>query len=131
MHWRQRLMGRPAVNEPGRPHELTFHCYRGSPFLQAERTCQWLADAVDAARTKLDFQVWAHVFMPEYMHILIYPNRVVHEVSEILQAVKEPVGRKAVKYPREHAPEWLPRITVRHGRRQERRFWQPWCGDGF
>ena len=47
----------------------------------------------------------------------------------ILQVVKEPVGRKAVKYLREQAAHWLPRITVRRGNRAERRFWQ--AGRGY
>jgi hypothetical protein len=36
---------RKAINTPGHAHELTFSCYQRFPFLKAERTCQWLADA--------------------------------------------------------------------------------------
>jgi putative transposase len=39
------------------------------------------------------------------------------------------VGRKAIKHLRDSAPHWLPRITVRRGRRLERRFWQ--AGGGY
>jgi putative transposase len=39
------------------------------------------------------------------------------------------VTHKAIGYLAEHAPEWLPRITVREGSRVRRRFWQP--GGGF
>ena len=49
MHWRHRRMRRPAANEPGHVHELTFSCFRGFSFLRADRTCQWLADAINAA----------------------------------------------------------------------------------
>ena len=35
----------------------------------------------------------------------------------------------AVRYLSVHAPAWLTQITVRRGRRQERRFWQ--AGGGF
>jgi len=47
MHWCDRKMPRPAMDEPGLAHELTFSCYHGFAFLKAERTCQWLAEAVD------------------------------------------------------------------------------------
>src|SRR5271168_1108096 len=114
MHWRNRRMRRPALNEPGHAHELTFTCFHSYPFLKAERACEWLADAVNDARRELDFQLWAYVFMPEHTHLLVYPNQPGHDMSLILQTIKEPVGRKAVKYPRTHAPEWLPRITVKH-----------------
>ncbi len=39
------------------------------------------------------------------------------------------MARKAIKYLEIHAPEWLPRITVREGKRTRRRFWQP--GGGY
>ena len=34
-------------NEPRHAHELTFSCYKGFKFLQAERTCKWLAESPD------------------------------------------------------------------------------------
>jgi putative transposase len=108
---------------------LTFTCFHSYPFLSAERTCQWLAEEVNEARRVLDFQVWAYVFMPEHVHLLVYPNRAFYEMAAVLKAIKEPVGRKAIKYLREHAPLWLPKITVKHGKRKERRFWQ--AGGGF
>ena len=102
MHWRQRRMRRPVVNEPGHAHELTFSCFRGYAFLQAERTCQWLADAINEARQECDFSLWAYVFMPEHVHLLIRPNRKIYDISTVLKAIKQPVGIKAVKYLRKH-----------------------------
>ena len=123
MDWRLRSMRRPAINDPGQPHELTFCCYRRYPFLEADRTCQWLADALDEARNDLDFALWAYVFMPEHVHLIVYPRRPIYNIPIILKAIKEPVGRKAIKYLCDHAPHWLPRITVQRGQRRERRFW--------
>ena len=122
-------MRRPAFNEPGHAHELTFACFRRHAFLAADRTCQWLADAINDARAKLDFALWAYVFMPEHVHLMIYPRRPVYDIRTILKAIKEPVSRNAVAHLCVHAPEWLPRITVRHGKRQERCFWQ--AGGGY
>jgi putative transposase len=39
------------------------------------------------------------------------------------------VARRAIAYLERNAPHWLPRITVREGRRSRRRFWQP--GGGY
>jgi len=117
------------MNIAGDAHELTFSCFHGYPFLRAERTCQWLADAVNEARRDLDFQLWAYVFMPEHVHLLVYPNQPVYDVGDILKAIKEQPARKAIGYMRQHAPHWLPRITVKHGKGIVRRFWQP--GGGF
>lgn len=129
MDWRSRTRRRPILNEPGHAHELTFSCYHGYPFLRAERTCTWFAEAIEAARKEYDFALWAYVFMPEHAHLLIYPRQPVYDISAILKAIKEPVGRKAIGHLTKHAPDWLPRITVRRGKRVERRFWQ--AGGGY
>jgi putative transposase len=50
-------------------------------------------------------------------------------MSRFLQAVKEPVARKAICYLQDNAPNWLARVTVREGQRLRRRFWQP--GGGY
>ena len=43
---------RKNYNEPGDAHALTFSCYKGHQFLKAERTCQWLKEAIDVARAE-------------------------------------------------------------------------------
>jgi putative transposase len=129
MDWRIRSHRRQASNQPGHAHEPTFSCYHGYAFLSADRTCHWLADAIDAARTQLHFALWAYVFMPEHVHLVVWPQRAEYDVAVILKEIKEPVGRKAIKYLKSKAPDWLPRVTVNHGRRKEHRFWQ--AGGGY
>jgi hypothetical protein len=50
-------------------------------------------------------------------------------MSAFPQAVKEPFARKAIRYWKDHASEWLARMTVPEGRRVRHRFWQP--GGGY
>jgi putative transposase len=120
---------RRTYNEPGHAHELTFSCYRKFPFLRAERTCAWLAEAIETARRERDFALWAYVFMPDHVHMIVWPRRPAYEVAGILRAIKEPVGRRAVAFLEREAPEWLPRIAQGRGLKVERHFWQP--GGGF
>jgi putative transposase len=120
---------RVRYNEPGQPRELTFSCYCGYAFLHQDRTRQWLAEAIDAARRKYGFQIWAYVFMPEHVHLLVYPGDTAEHMSKFLQAVKEPVARQAIDHLKRNAPSWLPRVTVREGQRVRLRFWQP--GGGY
>jgi putative transposase len=42
-----------------------------------------------------------------------------------LQALKEPVARKAIRYLKDHASEGLARVTVPEAPRVRHRFWQP------
>jgi putative transposase len=129
MDWRIRHHRRQAFNLPGHAHELTFSCYRGYKFLSSDRTCQWLAAAIEAARGKLEFDLWAYVFMPEHVHLIVRPRRPIYDIREILAKIKEPVGRQAIAYLREHAPTWMPRVAVKLGHRVEHRFWQ--AGGGY
>ena len=129
MHYRNRIHRRRQYNEPGHAHELTFSCYKSYQFLAAERTCQWLADSLNEARAKLKFHLWAYVFMPEHVHLIIYPFKAPYQVEDILKAIKEPVGRKAIQYLAQNAREWLPKITRRRGKKIESHFWQ--MGGGF
>jgi putative transposase len=120
---------RRRYNEPGQPRELTFSCYRRMPFFSRERTCEWFRQALEAARTKFGFQVWAYVLMPDHVHLLVHPGEAAAEMSRFLQAVKEPVARQAIAYLKANAPQWLARLTVHEGQRVRHRFWQP--GGGY
>ena len=120
---------RRRYDEPGHARELTFTCYRGFQFLCRDRTRQWLIDELAAARAQYPFDLWAYVIMPEHVHLLLYPRAPGMPVGKIVGHIKEEVARKAIGYLEEHSPEWLPRITVREGKRTRRRFWQP--GGGF
>lgn len=106
-------------------HELTFSCYHRFQFLAKERTCQWLADTIDEARVKWNFDLWAYVFMPEHVHLIVHPR----DAADIRQAMKEPCARNAIAWLATNAPEWIPKISVRKGRRICRHFWQK--GGGY
>ena len=129
MDYRKRQHRRRSYNEPGHAHELTFCCYKRFRFLAAERTCQWLADELNNARTKLAFQLWAYVFMPDHVHLVVYPLAPDYQIENILKAIKEPVARRAIEHVLLYAPGWIPRITRQRGKRMERCFWQ--SGGGF
>jgi len=120
---------RHNFNEPGHAHELTFSCYRRYPFLKGHRVCEWLVMAIDEARVRFETDIWAFVFMPEHVHLIVRPRRPNYDMAEIRRAIKEPVGRKALRYVRDQAPEWEARLTRHRGKRVEHLFWQ--SGGGY
>lgn len=120
---------RRAADIPGHAHELTFSCYQRFQFLSKDRTREWFVDALENARRELAFDLWAYVIMPEHVHVLVYPRGNDALAGAIRGAIKEPVARTAIKYLEENAPKWIPRITVREGKRVRRRFWQ--AGGGY
>jgi putative transposase len=120
---------RRRYNAAHQPRELTFSCYRRIPFFSRERTCEWFIEALEGARARFGFQLWAYVLMPDHVHLLVNPGERAAEVSQFLQAVKEPVARRAIAWLKANSPEFLDRLTVREGQRVRHRFWQP--GGGY
>ncbi len=111
-------------DEPGDAHFLTFSCYHRMALLSKDRTRSWLAEAVEDARTKHRFDLWAWVFMPEHVHLLIWPRHAEYKTDKVLADIKRPVGRKAVRWLEANRPAFLERLTVRNRNRTYRRFWQ-------
>ena len=120
---------RRNYNEPGHAHELTFSCYHRFPFLRSDRTCQWLADAINDAREALSFELWAYVFMPDHVHLIVFPRAPEYDIAEIRSAIKLPVARRAIAWLRRESPEWIEKLTRQRGARTETLFWQ--SGGGY
>jgi putative transposase len=127
MRYQDRQQRPRGYNDPGHAHELTFSCYRKHPFL-TERTCQWLSKAIQNACQKLRYALWAYVFMPDHVHLVVWPKDRQYDDSDFLKAVKEPVSRRAVQFLRRESPDWLKKIRVRRGAKVEHHFWQPGRG---
>jgi putative transposase len=116
-------------DEAGHAHYLTFSCLRRQPFLTRDRCRAWFIEAVEAARVRACFDLWAFVIMPEHTHLLVLPHEGV-VISRVLQAVKQPVAQKALGWlRREHVN--IPKSMEYHepGGRISCRFWQP--GGGY
>jgi REP-associated tyrosine transposase len=120
---------RKSFNILGHAHELTFSTYQRYPFFKSDGCCQWLAEAIDVARQRQNFLLWAYVFMPDHIHLIVYPKSEHHDMGRILEAIKRPVGVKAISYLKKSSPLWLKRLTRQRGSRTERLFWQ--SGGGY
>lgn len=124
-----RQQRRKEFNILGHAHELTFSCYQRFQFLKSERTCAWLADAIQAARLKHAFDLWAFVFMPEHVHLIVRSRREGHKMQKVFAAIKLPVAKRAINFLVAQNSPWLERITRQRGTRTERLFWQ--SGGGY
>ena len=128
MDYRERTHRPKAYNDPGHAHELTFSCYKKYPFLSKERTCQWLAEQINVVRHELKYDLYAYVFMPDHVHLIVMANQREYDTSAFLKRLKEPVSRKAVQFLKKASPAWLERIRVHRGKKTEHHFWQPGRG---
>ena len=67
------------------------------PLLTNDLWRQWLAKSIEDAAQTHEFHLNAFVFMPEHVHLLIWPTRgdtTAADISSFLAAVKRPVSRR-------------------------------------
>ncbi len=117
-------------HEPGHLHELTFSCYRRMPFLTNDAWRENLARCVQAAGDEWAMQLVGFVFMPEHVHLLVYPTAVNPSISRYLARIKQPFSKHIKEILSGQSSRLLSRLTVRERPGKECfRFWQE--GPGF
>ena len=116
------------VGDRGHAHALTFSCYRRRPLLDSEPARELTAAAIERARRKHRFHLWAYVFMPEHVHILILPLDEHYSISDILKSIKQPVSRRVTMDLKKRNADALKCLETGLAR-PEHRFWQD--GGGY
>ncbi len=115
-------------NIPGHVHELTFSCYKRQPLLNLDRAYQYLVPAINIARAKHRFALMAYVFMPEHIHLLLFPKGETYSISSILKSIKQSSSRRIINHIREKNPSAMKMMQT--GLKQPKfRFWQD--GGGY
>ena len=117
-------------NESGHAHFLTFSCYQRRPLLTNQHWNRLFARAVDAALIRHAFQLWGFVFMPEHVHLLVYPTECLYQMKRLLFALKRPYSFRVKQDLLVTNPVLIQELTVleRPGKKTFR-FWQE--GPGY
>ncbi|MEO1495672.1 MAG: transposase [Planctomycetota bacterium] len=112
------------------PHELTFSCYRRFPLLDDESRRQLLSRSLDAATEGTGWRLAAFVFMPEHIHLLVFPVTPAASVARLLFAIKRPFSYRVKQSLAAEQDPLLEQLTV-HQRPGVKtfRFWQE--GPGY
>jgi putative transposase len=117
-------------NEAGHAHELTFSCYHRRPLLTDETYLPLLSESIRRATIAQRFQLIAFVYMPEHIHLLVYPTAPQATISALLYAIKRPFSFRIKTLLEQSNDRLLSTLTI-----QERpdkisfRFWQE--GPGY
>ncbi len=110
-------------NLPNQAHELTFSTYLNHSLLQHTTICDFLVESICKAKAYYPFSLWAYVFTPNHVHLLIYPREKNYSISKILGAVKRPTARKAIDWLKTHQPQVLKSLEAIE-KSKKRHFWQ-------
>jgi len=120
-------------HEPGDFHELTFSCYRRMSLLTNDPWRGDLSRCVDDALAAEKFHLLAFVFMPEHVHLLVWPTlpgASAQCISRFLLAVKMRSSQQVKARLVNSGGRLLSRLTVRERPgRTVFRFWQE--GPGY
>lgn len=116
--------------DPSHARELTFSCYRRMPLLTNDPWREMLARAVDAAMERHNWRLAAFVFMPEHVHLLVFPLQRASKIDALLKAIKRPYSFRVKQCLIAHASPLLQRLTIRQRPGIETfRYWQE--GPGY
>jgi putative transposase len=117
-------------HEPGDLHELTFSCYRRMKLLTNNAWRQQLSCEIDQACQAEQFRLVAFVYMPEHVHLLLWPQTHEPRVDRFLMRVKRPVSVFVRDQLRTGKSPILERLTIRERPgKTVFRFWQE--GPGY
>lgn len=131
--WSSNMTYRKRVkhyHEPGHLHELTFSCYQRKSMLTNDSWLEILATTLDAAAKAEVFDLVAFVFMPEHVHLLVFPRSPQPSFGSFLAQVKQPFSRMIKEVLTTSGSQLLEKLMI-----QERpgktcfRFWQ--AGGGY
>jgi putative transposase len=126
--WHRKLV--KTFNEEGHAHFLTFSCFQRMQLLTNDLWRGWLAQAILASNRKHNVALWAYVFMPEHIHLLVRPRCQTYNISGYRHDLKQSLSKRVINALREANSSLLGRLRV-----QERpgkvchRFWQE--GPGY
>lgn len=113
------------LNYPSHAHFLTFSCYRRMTLLKHTVWKEWLGESIRRACAQHDVALWAYVFMPEHVHLLLHPRQQKYNLSPIETTIKLSSSKRIINSLKEQNSSFLEKLRVR-----ERpgkwcyRFWQ-------
>ncbi len=70
--------------------ELTFSCFERRPLLTNDSWRALLGKSIDAALDRHRYRLAAFVFMPEHVHLIVWPMPTASSMQSVLKAIKRP-----------------------------------------
>jgi len=117
-------------NDAGHCHELTFSCYRRLPLLTNDTWRSLLSQSIDRAADRHDYRLFAFVYMPEHVHLLVYRCGDSSGIDELLRAIKRPFSHRVKQMLTANRSRLLDQLTIRQRPGVSTfRFWQE--GGGY
>ncbi len=99
--------------DPGHIHELTFSCYNRWPLLTNDVWRTMLAESINRAMEGHHYRLAGFVFMPEHVHLIVYPLPEAGGIDGLLKAIKRPFSYRIKQLLTQSGNHLLERLTIR------------------
>jgi putative transposase len=117
-------------DHPGHIRELTFSCYQRRPLLTNDLWRRMLSTAIDRAVERHGYGIAALIYMPEHVHLIVWPRAGASGVSDLLLAIKRPFALRIKQLLAQGGSPLLEQLTIRQRPGISTfRFWQE--GPGY
>lgn len=111
--------------DPSHVRELTFSCYKRMPLLVRDDWRCSLSKAITAATRRHPWKLAAFVYMPEHVHLLVFPVTRAPSIDELLKAIKRPYSYRIKKILEAERSGLMPKLVVQQRPGiQTFRYWQ-------
>ncbi len=94
-------------------HELTFSCYQRMPLLTNDDWRRLLAQSITTATELYEYDLLAFVFMPEHVHLLVWPRTNGKRIAKLLKAIKRPYSSQIKQLLQSANSPLLEKLTIR------------------
>ena len=102
-----------TIRKPIPVHELTFSCYQRRPLLNNDAWRGMLAESIDRAMDGHRYRLTAFVFMPEHVHLMVYPIPGADGVDALLKAIKRPFSYRVKQLLVQSRSKLIETLTLR------------------
>ena len=100
-------------HDPGHIHELTFSCFQRRPLLTNDAWREMLAESINRAMEGHRYRLTTFVFMPEHIHLIVYPLPDAGAIDALLKAIKRPFSYRIKQLLIQSGSRLLERLTIR------------------
>ena len=96
--------------EPGASYFLTTVVKDREKIFIDNKICYWLLGTIGFYKVILDFNLYAFVFMPDHVHLLVQPLNNKYTISDFMRGVKGAFSAKYNRFKGRKGPLWQSRF---------------------
>lgn len=96
--------------EPGAIYSITCNTYSRRPIFKSKKAASFLMNILGYYKVVLNFRLYCYCIMPEHIHLMIQPNLVKYNISQVMKHIKGSFARNYNNLIRKNGHVWQDRF---------------------